>query len=671
MSRILLYTDLSPSRPRLFATIHANRALLSEHNIDLGPFSPWSCEFIPSHPLFWRVIPDNGTVPPGMIKRMNELVRQLESGRDVLLMTYIPALSAHQSLNRLLRRHIDFAKHEVRGIFVIGRPVCVFEQRWREALEPFSDAVGQTLIERYGALSRIIGEARREWGESNVIALADLSDSPTANRCDALAQKLFAALGCPSPLAPEPLARHPLFFASHEARRLCLALEVQGNAWPRLDEERFLNRLSLVERDWGTAPLSPKKSRRLLIRQGAEDQRALEDLLRLPPGSLSCPDWLAAQPEADFHAPLSVDKIRAFVNALPAAVRAPLRQRYINDAPLLSEDQKALNEALAAVTPSDKTVIGDSVPPVELTVLTMTYNHEAYIAECMDSVLAQQTAFPVRHLVLDHHSTDGTADIVAAYAAKHPSIRPVLLSRRRPAENAAGLFSRCRTTYAALCDGDDYFTDPLKLQKQVDFLESRPHCALCFHPVAVVFESGEQPGIFPPLHMLPRGPRDEYYLADLIRCNMIQTNSVVYRWRFKDGVPEWFRPELCPGDWYWHLLHAETGKIGFLPEVMSVYRRHKNALYKHSFVNRIEHRRSHGMEELAAYRAVNEHFQGRYFNRLADLANGVFADFLQIYSDEDDNSLLSQAGEAFPEFARHFLNALKLLRKEKTTLKKS
>lgn len=427
--------------------------------------------------------------------------------------------------------------------------------------------------------------------------------------------------------------------------------------------------LSQVERDWNTALLSPRALRQRLIHEGAEDQRALEDLLHLLPGSLDCPDWLTTQPEADFHAPVSADKCKTFASALPDSVRVPLRQRYIHDAPLLSEDQKLLNEALAAVIPAEKASIGEPVPPAELTVLTMTYNHEAYIAECMDSVLAQQTTFPVRHLVLDHHSTDGTADIVAAYAAKYPSIQPVLLSRHRPAENAMGLFLRCRTTYAALCDGDDYFTDPLKLQKQVDFLESRPHCSLCFHPVKVVFENGDQPGIFPPLNMLPRGVRDEYYLADLLRCNMIQTNSVVYRWRFRDGMPEWFRPELCPGDWYWHLLHAEMGKIGFLPELMSVYRRHKNALYKHSFVNRIEHRRSFGMEELATYQAVNEHFQGRYFSRLANLANGVFADFLQIHIDENDDSLMNQACHTFPEFGRHFLSSLKVMRKKNPSLK--
>ncbi len=618
-----------------------------------------------------------------MVTRMEQLKHQVEGSRDVLLMSYTVYLPGYQSFAGLLRQYIDLNRHEIKLVFVVGRPVCFFEQRWRESVKPLTDTLGQQLVERCSALSRLIEEARQEWGEHNVTLLHDVSDSPTVKRHEELAQKLFAVLGCPAPQAPAHLPRHPLFLASQEARRLSRTPEVRDNAWPELDEGLFMDCLSLTERNWGTAPLSPRVLRQRLIQEGADDRRALEDLLQVPCGSLDCPDWLASRPEADFYAPLSDDKLAAFAAALPDGVRVPLRQRFVNDAPLLSDDQKALNKALAAVVPpaaaiasslspsaaapARRPVIGEPVPPVELTVLTMTYNHKAYIAECMDSVLAQQTAFPVRHLVLDHHSTDGTADIVAAYAAKHPSITPVLLSRRRPAENVMGLFTRCHTKYAALCDGDDYFTDPLKLQKQVDFLESRQHCALCFHPVAVVFEDGEQqPGVFPFLAMLPRGVQEEYYLADLLRRNMIQTNSVVYRWRFRDGMPAWFRPDLCPGDWYWHLLHAEVGKIGFLPEVMSVYRRHKTALYRHAFVNKREHRRLHGMPELATYQAVNEHFKGRYFSRLTALANSVFVDFFEIYLAEDDDSLLNQACEAYPEFAQHFLKSLKLVRQKKS-----
>ncbi len=669
MARIFLYTDLSPSRPWLFATIHANRALLTTQGVELGASDTWACELIPSHLMFWTPVSEDEDVPPHMSSVMKALNRQVEAGMDVLLMSYSLNLLGHQSLARLLRNSIDLTKHDVHVIFIIGRPVCVLEQRYRETRELLPDSMGQQLVKRCSTLSTLVKDARSQWGEANVTLLADLSDSPTAGRRDDLAQSLFATLGCPPPHLPEHLPRHPLFLASHEARRLSWAMEVRDNAWPKLDDGQFMDCLSMVERAWGTAPLSPRKLRQVLVQEGMTDLQQLEALLEVEPGSLNCPEWLGTQPEADFDAPLPDDKVRTFAAALPSAVRVPLRQRYTTDALLLSEDQKALTEALSFTAPADSLTIGEPVQPVALTVLTMTYNHEAFIGQCMDSVLAQRTSFPVRHLVLDHHSTDRTADIVAAYAARHPSIQPVLLSQRRSGENIIGLFTRCRTSYAALCDGDDYFIDPFKLQKQIDFLESHPRCALCFHPVSVLYEDGEYPAdVYPPLSMLPRGVREEYYLADMFQGNLIQTNSVVYRWRFREGLPEWFRPDLCPGDWYWHLLHAEMGRIGFLQEVMSVYRRHKNALYYTTSISTLEHRRAHGMAELATYQAINTHFQNRYFRLLTGLANGVFADFLKIYMEEEDERLLDQASNTFPEFAGHFLQALKVVDKEKPPL---
>lgn len=670
MPKIILYIDLSPSRPWLFATIHGNHTLLVKSGLHLGPSNLWSCELIKSNNEYWKCTDENRPIPSGFINRINKLNQFVNSGKDVLLMSYAIYLPSYKLLSNLIRQYIDLCKHEVKFIFVIGRPVCVFEQRWREVINHFTDSIGYAICERMSKISSIINYTCREWGKDNVFLLPNLSDSPIAKPCPELAKNLFNILGCPAPRKVKYLPRHPLFLSSHEARRLSWTLEVRENAWPKLDEMQFMDCLYNLDKDWETAPVSPRKLRQMLIHEGAEDRVALEELLHLPAGSLDCPEWLAIQPETDFCAPLPDHKVRTFASALPSSVRVPLRQRYINDAILLTEDQKALNSALAAVEASNKTVIGEPVPPVDVTVLTMTYNHNAFIAECIESVLAQKTSFPVRHIVLDHHSTDGTADIVASYAAKYPSIQPVLLSQHRLAENAMGLFIRCRTTYAALCDGDDYFTDPLKLQKQIEFLENHPRCTLCFHPVKVIYEDGEYlPDIYPPLSMMPRGVREEYYLSDLFQGNMIQTNSVVYRWRFKDGMPEWFRPGLCPADWYWHLLHAELGKIGFLPEVMSVYRRHKNALYATASISTMEHRRVHGMNELKTYWTVNEHFKNRYFRSLAMLANGVFVNFLEISMNTGDDSLLNQACDAYPLFAQHFLKDLKNVQKERPSFK--
>ncbi len=662
MSRIYIYTDLTTSRPWNFHTIHANKDLLSKHGIELGPFNPWLPEFIPSHQTFFTPL-DNihhlSLFRKNMLEETNEL---LESERDVLMFSVSLNQKSHNTLYLLLKKYIDTNKHEIKSLFTITYPLLIFEQIWRSNVNIVQDDKVLIFIKQYTHIYSIIIQAVKEYGIDNVKLLPDLSDSPVAKPSPDIIQKVFSWLGCPEPQLPKKLPRHPLFLSSHEARRVTWALDVRDNGWPPLDESSFMDCLRSVEQDWSSDPVCPRKYRQMLIQEGADDRRRLEEMLGLKKGDLDGPDWLAQQPELQFDAPLSEDKLKTFVNALPDDVRSPLRQRLVNDFHLLSADQKALAKALKV--PSPVTSIGEPSPPVELTVLTSTYNHEAYIAQCMDSVLAQKTEFPVRHLVLDHNSTDGTAGIIAEYASKHSSIQPLLLSFRRPQEHILGLFLRCHTKYAALCDGDDYFTDPLKLQKQVEFLENKPRCALCFHPVAVVYEDERFPTTYyPPLDMLPRGIREEYFLADMFQGNLIQTNSAVYRWRFRDGLPDWFRADLCPADWYWHLLHAEQGRIGFLRDVMSVYRRHSNAWYYSTSISSLEHRRIHGMKELETYQAVNIHFQNRYFRLLSNLANGVLANFLRISFDEGDESLLEQACQKFPEFASEFLKTIKIMRK--------
>ncbi|MDD4702399.1 MAG: glycosyltransferase family A protein, partial [Desulfovibrio sp.] len=454
MSRLHLIHDLSPSRPWLFATVHANREMLLAHDIELGPFLPWSCELVPSHLPFWDVIPEDGAVPAHISTMLSELAAQLESGHDALLLSGAFSIPAHQSFERLWQQHAALAQHDVRVLFILGRPACMLEQCYREEPSLLPESTGLTLINYYELLPALVKHARQQWGNNNVSLLANVSASPAAQPQDDVAQGLFEFLACPNPLPLRHLPRHPLCMASLTARRLVLTPEVRHNAWPHLDEGLFMNSLSALDCQWSTEPVSPKKIRDILIQNGQAATRELEELLALEAGALACPDWLAEQPEAELGAPLSDDRLQSFVEALPSEVREPLRQRLANDAPLLSPDQKTLSQALASIKPDGYTVMGEPILPVELTVLTMAYNHEAYIAECMDSVLAQQTSFPVRHIVLDHHSTDATPDIVAAYAARYPSIQPVLLSHRRPTENVMGLFLRCRTQYAALCDGD-------------------------------------------------------------------------------------------------------------------------------------------------------------------------------------------------------------------------
>ena len=355
--------------------------------------------------------------------------------------------------------------------------------------------------------------------------------------------------------------------------------------------------------------------------------------------------------------------LASFVDGLPKDIAEELLHRFAVDNIMLTPLQKRLNECL-------RNTHGTYVPPTKhasepiVSVLTLAYNHEKYIAECIESVLEQRTNFPVQHIIVDDCSTDVTPEIIKKYAFKYPSITPVLLGGKGYGINVLGLFNRCRTEFAALCDGDDYFTDCDKLQLQVDFFRSHPECSICFHPVEVRFEDGSPSYIYPPEANLPGGVREIYTLKDLLQGNLIQTNSVMYRWRFRNGLPRWFDPKLVPGDWYWHLLHAETGDIGYIQKTMSVYRRHHASVYASAETGHVNHRKIHGLYELCTYDVCDRHFRRRYHKDFCKLANGVLADFVQIYMSTGDSFLLDEASKKYPLFTKHFLSDLKVISKK-------
>ncbi|MDF2189659.1 glycosyltransferase [Paraflavitalea sp. CAU 1676] len=129
----------------------------------------------------------------------------------------------------------------------------------------------------------------------------------------------------------------------------------------------------------------------------------------------------------------------------------------------------------------------DNQPVVS--VCAVTYNHESYLAQCLDSLVMQQTNFAFEVIVGEDCSTDSTRKILREYDQKYPGIiKPIYHQRNVGA--ARNLFEHCllmaKGKYIAICDGDDYWTDHLKLQRQVDFLEAHPGCVLSFHRVKQV-----------------------------------------------------------------------------------------------------------------------------------------------------------------------------------------
>lgn len=218
-----------------------------------------------------------------------------------------------------------------------------------------------------------------------------------------------------------------------------------------------------------------------------------------------------------------------------------------------------------------------------LTIRCLVYNHEPFLRQCLDGFVMQQTNFPFEAIVHDDASTDGSATIIREYAEKYPCIiKPILQTEnqwsKRDGSIGRILDAHTKGKYVAMCEGDDFWTDPHKLQRQVDFLEAHPEYSICYHKVSIVnSDASESKGFFP--SWLPDKPAT-FELADMENRNIIQTNSVVYRWRFHDeNRRDVFWPGILPGDWLIHLAHAVKGKIYYMPEVMGAYRHHDGGMW--------------------------------------------------------------------------------------------
>ncbi|MGB3868925.1 MAG: glycosyltransferase [Flavobacteriales bacterium] len=218
-----------------------------------------------------------------------------------------------------------------------------------------------------------------------------------------------------------------------------------------------------------------------------------------------------------------------------------------------------------------------------VSVVVVTYQHAAFIEECVQGILIQQTTFPVEILIGEDESTDGTREICQRYAAEFPDrIRLFLRSRKdvmyidgnaTGRANLLALLSKARGKYIALCEGDDYWTDPLKLQKQVDFLEAHPDYSMCFHQAMLLKGGMEVPILVPEAVDL-----DNVQFEDLLATtNFIATASVVFRNELKP-LPAWF-PKLPFGDLGMYFLNSRKGKIKCLDEFMSVYRIHEGGVW--------------------------------------------------------------------------------------------
>ncbi len=214
-----------------------------------------------------------------------------------------------------------------------------------------------------------------------------------------------------------------------------------------------------------------------------------------------------------------------------------------------------------------------------VSVCIITYNHERYLSRAIDSVLRQEVDFEFEVIIGEDYSSDSTLQIAFSYQDQYQNRIKVAQSGKKKKLlidghqtgrfNFLNALQKCQGKYIALLDGDDYWLDSNKLQKQVDYLENHPDCSFSFHNVYLQVYDNQS--TFKKTYLSDTFYNNKNLRHLLVQINYVPTSSVVFR----NNVPEFF-PEIfykCMfGDWPLHILNLNYGNPGYLKETMSVYR---------------------------------------------------------------------------------------------------
>jgi len=266
---------------------------------------------------------------------------------------------------------------------------------------------------------------------------------------------------------------------------------------------------------------------------------------------------------------------------------------------------------------------------IMVSICCLAYNHKDYIRKALDSFLMQKTNFKFEILVNDDCSTDGTTEIIKEYEKKYPDIiKPLYHDENqysksyRQGNMMSIIFNFPRVTgkYTAMCEGDDFWTDEYKLQKQVDIMEANPDCAFCTHTVRCTDEKGiPTKQIIPEINTAKEGVMtSQEAICGICRLPyMFQTTSYFFRSEFlremTENTPEFFEYSSSM-DVLFMLYFASKGKVYYIDEEMSCYRRNSSSSIMTSLVSKDPQKNqrmiklyTEHLKSLVAYSEYTEH----------------------------------------------------------------
>ena len=211
---------------------------------------------------------------------------------------------------------------------------------------------------------------------------------------------------------------------------------------------------------------------------------------------------------------------------------------------------------------------------IKVSINCITYNQKSYIRKTIESFLMQKTNFNYEILIHDDASTDGTSDIIKEYERKYPHIIKAIYQTENQYSKGIRVehefnFKRAKGKYIAICEGDDYWTDENKLQKQVDYMEKNPLCTLCVHTVDLLDDhTNKITGSIKPYNESKKCYAEDFIVGG---GDFVGTNSILFPKKVFENAPQWYLDSPV-GDYPLQVFLASKGYAFFMEESMSVYR---------------------------------------------------------------------------------------------------
>jgi glycosyltransferase involved in cell wall biosynthesis len=269
-----------------------------------------------------------------------------------------------------------------------------------------------------------------------------------------------------------------------------------------------------------------------------------------------------------------------------------------------------------------------------------TYNQAPYIRDCLDGFIMQQTTFPFYAVVHDDASTDGTADIVREYAEKYPDIIHPIFETENQYSKQDGSLRRIMNEatktakYVAMCEGDDYWTDPLKLQKQVNYMEKHNDCCMTAS-ASIWLKDGE---VFKN-HRISDTPRNLTTKEVILGGGgYLATCSLVYDRNKLDGrIPEWRRMANV-GDYPLQIQGTLEGKLYYFTDAMCVYRYRSKGSWTEQFLGKqkeqtLLHRQAEIKWMIELEKATKRKYQREICQRLKPYVRENYLNNMALFKD--------------------------------------